>query len=122
MMTNRYKVATSPVSNSDSESVSSRNVHPIDGTFSKMVETGQIGFRLAEEIKTLREELLVVKQEKRILLVNNENLEDSLANANRTITDMHTRLVDLQARANYSEVELSKKVGEGTYFTYVYAL
>jgi len=110
-MSTRYKAATSKMSDSDSQSTSSESMrNPVDGTFSKMVESGQIGFRLAEEIKALREELLVVKQEKRILLVNNENLETSLENANNTITDMHGRLVDIKNRANYSEVELAKKV------------
>lgn len=110
-MSTRYKVATSKMSDSDSQSTSSESMrYPVDGTFSKMVESGQIGFRLAEEIKALREELLVVKQDKRILLVSNENLETSLENANNNITDMHVRLVDLKNRANQSEVELTKKV------------
>lgn len=84
------------------------------GAFGKMVESGQIGFRLAEEIKSLREELLSLKQEKRILLVSNENLEDSLLNANNTISALHTKLVELQNHVNYTASELTSKVTHHT--------
>jgi len=80
------------------------------GAFGKMVESGQIGFRLAEEIKSLREELLSLKQEKRILLVSNENLEDTLINANNTISTLHAKLVELQNHVNYTASELHSKV------------
>lgn len=97
---------------SGSDSSSSRGVHykPDEGAFVKMVESGQIGFRLAEEIKILREELLAVKQEKRILLVSNENLEESLVSANNTISAMHAKLVDLQHHVQFFDVEVTKKV------------
>ena len=80
------------------------------GAFGKMVESGQIGFRLAEEIKSLREELLSLKQEKRILLVSNENLEDTLINANNTISTLHAKLVELQNHVNFTASELTSKV------------
>ena len=75
-----------------------------------MVESGQIGFRLAEEIKSLREELLSLKQEKRILLVSNENLEDTLINANNAISTLHAKLVELQNHVNFTGSELTSKV------------
>ena len=44
----------------------------------KLLENQQIGFKLAEEIRLLREELLREKQEKRILIVTNKNLQEQL--------------------------------------------
>ena len=54
----------------------------------KMMEAGQIGFQLAEEIRHLREQVLTLKQEKRILLVNNENLEISIQKGNKIISSL----------------------------------
>lgn len=100
------------MSSLDSESSSnSSSRYPIDGTYSKMVESGQIGLRLAEEIRILREELLNVKHDKRMLLVSNENLEGALSSANKSLTDMHVRLIDIQSRATCTGEELAKKVG-----------
>ena len=100
-------MSTSASVSTSSDSIDYQND---DGAFGKMVESGQIGFRLAEEIKSLREELLSLKQEKRILLVSNENLEDTLINANSTISTLHTKLVELQNHVNFTASELTSKV------------
>jgi hypothetical protein len=44
----------------------------------KLLENQQIGFKLANEIRLLREQLLKEKQEKRILLITNQNLQEQL--------------------------------------------
>lgn len=47
-----------------------------DSLIESVIESGQIGNRLAEEIHNLRSELLQIKQEKRLLIVANRNLQE----------------------------------------------
>lgn len=63
-----------------------------DNAHVKILESGHIGFQLAEEVRELKEQLLELKQEKRFLLVNAENLEQSLAQANGTISQLRSKL------------------------------
>lgn len=81
-----------------------------DEAFVNIVESGQIGYRLADEIRTLREDLLSTKQEKRILLINNENLEDALEKANKNVAALRSKLADLQHLTQVYRADLSKKV------------
>mmetsp|Transcript_13013 Transcript_13013/g.21815 ORF Transcript_13013/g.21815 Transcript_13013/m.21815 type:complete len:392 (-) Transcript_13013:453-1628(-) len=63
-----------------------------ESAFVKVVEAGQIGYRLAEEIRQLREELLVVKQEKRLMIVAKENAEEELAKSKAIIAELKSSL------------------------------
>ena len=100
------------MSSSDSDTAGSKfsGERGGDDAFVKMVETGQIGYRLADEIRSLREELLNLKQEKRILLVNSENLEDALENANCVIAKLKTALSEAEASSKKYCNDKSKKV------------
>lgn len=61
----------------------------------KVVEAGQIGFRLAEEVRSLREELLDVKQQKRILIAKQVNLEQELAESNQKASALTSKIESL---------------------------
>ena len=50
-----------------------------------MLENEMLGYKLAEEIRKLREDLLQEKQSKRMLLVTNENLQEQLHQAEQQI-------------------------------------
>ena len=47
-----------------------------DTLIESVIESGHIGNRLVEEINALRSELLQIKQEKRLLIVANRNLQE----------------------------------------------
>jgi chromosome segregation ATPase len=79
-------------------------------SFIKMAESGQIGFRLAEEVRTLREQILALKQEKRILLVNNQNLDEGLQSANSTIAQFKASIDGLSLKMRKYRKETAKKV------------
>jgi uncharacterized coiled-coil protein SlyX len=64
--------------NFDSESEIEYKREEINEFSHRLLENQQIGFKLAEEVRRLREELLKEKQEKRILLVSNQNLQAQL--------------------------------------------
>jgi uncharacterized coiled-coil protein SlyX len=64
--------------NFDSESEIEYKREEINEFSHRVLENQQIGFKLAEEVRRLREELLKEKQEKRILLVSNQNLQAQL--------------------------------------------
>jgi chromosome segregation ATPase len=85
------------------------NLGTDDDAFVKVVESGQIGFRLAEEIRSLREELLVIKQEKRILLVNNETLEEALNRASGGISSLQSALHDAEKHLKKVNLDRSKQ-------------
>ena len=47
-----------------------------DTLIESVIESGHIGNRLVEEINSLRSELLQIKQDKRLLIVANRNLQE----------------------------------------------
>jgi hypothetical protein len=55
----------------------------------KVVESQELGLKLAEEIRKLRAELLKEKQERRILIVKNTTLEEQI----RKVEEKNERLV-----------------------------
>lgn len=78
-----------------------------DNAHVKILESGHIGFQLAEELRDLKEQLLELKQEKRFLLVNAENLEQSVAQANATILQLRSKLEEQQ---RYGELVANDRV------------
>jgi hypothetical protein len=62
----------------------------------KIFENQRLGFKLAEEVRQLRQELLKEKQERRILLVTNENL-------NEQIKKLESKVRVLEQTHHYSE-------------------
>lgn len=54
----------------------------------KIIENQRLGFHLADEIRNLREDLLSSKQEKRLMLVNNQNLQEQLTKAENRIKQL----------------------------------
>lgn len=76
----------------------------------KVVEAGQIGYRLAEEVMSLRKELLALKENKRTLLISNQNLEGDLLSSRKII-------LSLQSQLSKDHIELSKKVSR--YFSLI---
>lgn len=88
------------------ESVENAN----EEAFVNIVESGQIGYRLADEIRILRETLLTTKQEKRILLISNENLEDALEKASKNVFFLKSKLADLQHLTQVYSTDLATKV------------
>lgn len=91
-----------------SQSLDGANVE--NDAYIKMVESGHIGFQLAEEVRALREEILSLKQEKRLLLVNNENLEDGITQANSTIATLRLKMEEQQRYVDAFSSESSHQV------------
>jgi hypothetical protein len=65
-------------SNDDEEEGEGFSSQEMNDFSNKLLENQQIGFKLANEIRLLREQLLKEKQEKRILLITNQNLQEQL--------------------------------------------
>jgi hypothetical protein len=78
--------------------------------YMKMVEAGHIGFQLAEEVRTLRESILALKQEKRLLLVNNENLEECVAQSNTVISSLRAKVEEQHRYIEAYSSEASQQV------------
>eukprot|EP01036_Dinobryon_divergens_P029303 gene29303-38377_t len=82
-----------------------------DTLIESVIESGHIGNRLVEEINALRSELLQIKQEKRLLIVANRNLQEEnnkwmkLAQSNyKTISAEQDEILNQKAEiANLSE-------------------
>jgi predicted nucleic acid-binding Zn-ribbon protein len=97
------------MSTSDVDTLAS-NLGVDDDAFVQVIESGQIGYRLAEEIRSLREELLGLKQEKRILIVTTENLEDALTKSTSGISSLKSALHDTEKQLKRVNQERSKQV------------
>lgn len=98
------------MSTSDSRSVDDLRKSDDDG-YVKMVESGHIGFQLAEEVRALREEILSLKQEKRMLLVSNENLEEALGEANNRASALAAKVAEQSRFVEAYVAETAKQVG-----------
>jgi hypothetical protein len=85
--------------------------------YMKMVEAGHIGFQLAEEVRTLREAILALKQEKRLLLVNNENLEECVAQSNTVIASLRAKVEEQHRYIEAYSTEASQQVRHPLSFT-----
>jgi hypothetical protein len=103
-----FVVACTAMSSVESQSIEGR--HPDNDAYIKMVESGHIGFQLAEEVRTLREEILSLKQEKRLLLVSNENLEESAAQANAAISLLRAKVEEQQRYVDAFNAESVQQV------------
>lgn len=63
----------------------------------QMMESSQIGVRLANEVRQLREELLASKQQQRILLVSNGVLQEELGRCRSSLKSMREEYGKTQA-------------------------
>ena len=81
-----------------------------DDAYIKMVESGHIGFQLAEEVRSLREEILSLKQEKRILLITNENLEEGLSKSNSALVSFRAKVEEQKRMLESTAVDSRDQV------------
>ncbi len=76
-------------------------------TTNKLIENQVLGYRLAEEIRLLRSDLLKEKQEKRLLLVQCDSLQDQLNQNEQQVYGLQTQL-----QVALKEIESLEKTNE----------
>jgi hypothetical protein len=81
----------------------------------KLIENQRLGFKLAEDIRMLRQELLDEKQQKRLLLVTNSTLEGQL----RATENRLGKLEQVIRTAEQERLELLAKYEEEVSFIVV---
>lgn len=82
-----------PVNGKDEFDIDLENEQHIQN---KIFENQRLGFKLAEEVRQLRQELLKEKQDRRILVVTNENL-------NEQVKKLESKVRVLEQTHHYSE-------------------
>src|SRR5690554_1851653 len=82
--------------------------------FNTVTETSQICLRFAEEVRTLRSELLELKEDKRSWLVANQALQKEIKSKNDTINALKLELLEVTENNIFQRRELRTKVSSTT--------
>eukprot|EP01038_Epipyxis_sp_PR26KG_P007101 gene7101-9690_t len=72
-----------------------------------VLEAGQIGFRLANEVRNLREKLLLAKQETRIALVSNQNTQEENLSLRSCVKNLSADVSQLLKQLSVKDEEIA---------------
>lgn len=82
--------------------------------YNAVTETSQICLRFAEEVRTLRRELLELKEDKKTWLVGNQALQKEIHLKNNTIDALKLELMEVTENNIFQRRELHTKVNNTT--------
>jgi hypothetical protein len=106
----------------DDEEVEGFSTQEMNEFSNKLLENQQIGFKLANEIRLLREQLLKEKQEKRILLITNQNLQEQLTIAEHRMEKLEKKEISSSQKLLSVEDSINDEVNRLFLFDYLLLL
>lgn len=79
----------------------------------------RMGYELTDEIRILREDVIKLKQEKRVLLITNQNLQEQLTKCEERMNKMESKEIHLQKKCSIYRNKIEEMVSSFVLFPFM---